>query len=479
MIMAVLLCLSGFVLYSFFVIYRYAHFAYGDWDMAFINQTLWNLLHGKMHSSLFGFDYLGDHTNFINVLILPLFALFPHPLTFSFLQIFLFSFSALFLYFLVEGDLGKPAALMFMFAYLIFPPNFFAMCHDHNPEALSPLFFLMAVFFYRKKEIRGFYLSILTLLLIKENMPLIVAMFSLWGLCAKNRSRVWWGLFPLIFSVIFFFTAVKWVIPHFRGLEHDYLLVRFHYLGDEPKVIFYHLLQWDTLKSIFLSAANINFLFSLFGVLLIPALLSPSLLLLILPVIAYHLISAHIPEKTIYYHYAATMTPAIFLASAQTLKKINMRPFFRLFFCFIIILYSLEAIYLLRYKIAEKVGFIGQTASLNKWRLVNKIPAGASTIATFEFLPVLSLRDELYSFHKVYSDEYQDALSFKLSDFYSKETFHVPAHVEYALIDFNDAWLQNSLHNDPIRTKSRISHFLIGWIKIDSVGSVKLFKRQI
>lgn len=90
-----MLWLSAFIflMYSFLVVYRYIHFAYDDWDMAFTNQELWNLLHGRTYSSIFGFYCFGSHAEFINLVILPIFAVFQIPLTFTFVQIILFVLS--------------------------------------------------------------------------------------------------------------------------------------------------------------------------------------------------------------------------------------------------------------------------------------------------------------------------------------------------------------------------------------------------
>ena len=472
---AVLLCLAGFFFYSFLIVYRYVHFAYYDWDQALINQTLWNLWHGRLYSSLYGFNIFGDHATFINVLVLPLFVIFPHPLTVSFLEVFFFSASGLLLYFMVLEDLDKNSAFLMTFIYLWFPPNFFAVCHDFNAELLAPFFILLVIFFYRKKQIRNFYLSFLFLFLFKESMPFVVAMIGLWGIFSKDRNRLLWGVVPLALSLIYFFVMVKWVVPYFRGMEQYSLWVRYRYLGINPLDILLHLMRFKVLIPWLLSPVNINYVWALFGVFLVPALFSPSVLLLVMPIVVYHLLSLHAPEKTIYYYYAAVITPVIFLASAQTLKKFKLYCSWRRWLCWLFIGCCCVQFYANRSQIVFKLGLNGDSHVSQEWQLVKMIPPDAGVVATFKFLPALSLRENLYSFHKVYSAEYQNPAIYKTSDFYTGKMFELPGDVSFALIDFHDKLLHICLR-DP-HVKNRIDRFLKSWVLVSSAGSVKLYQR--
>lgn len=472
---AVLLCLSGFFFYSFIIVYRYVHFFYYDWDQALINQSLWDLWHGRLYSSLYGFNIFGDHATFINLLVLPLFVIFPHPLTVSLLEVFFFSASALLLYFMALEDLDKKSALSMTFIYCLFVPNFFAISHDFNAELLTPFFILLVILFYRKKQIRNFYLSFLFLFLFKENMPFIVAMIGLWGIFSKDRNRLLWGVVPIALSLIYFFVMVKWVVPYFRGMEQYSLWARYRYLGANPLEIFYHLMQFKILMPLLFNPVNINYLRALFGVFLVPALLSPSVLLLVMPIVVYHLLSSHAAEQTIYYYYAAPITPVIFLASVQTLKKFKLLYSCRRWMCWAFIVCCGFQFYANRHQIVFRLGLNGDSHVSQEWQLVKMIPPDAGIVATFKFLPVLSLRENLYSFHKVYSAEYQNPAEYKTSDFYTGKMFELPGNVSFALIDFNDRSLQRCL-NDPY-VKNKVDHFLKGWALVSSVGHANLYKK--
>ncbi len=472
------LCSAAFIMYVFLLVYRYTHLAYSDWDTAFYVQSLWNLLHGRAYSSLFEYHCFGGHAEFINLLVLPLFALFKHPLLFSFIEVFLFVISAGLLYLMIEEDLAPIPALLITFTYLIFPANFFGMCHEISSESLTPFFFLLAIFFFRKKELVKFYVSLLFLVLIKENLPLVVMMFGLWGMTRRDRDSFKWGVIPVIFAIVYFIVIVKWVIPYFHGSTQHSLWGRFSTVGTTPKEILFNLFTLSTLEKIFLSPININYILALFGVLLIPAFLSPAVLLLVGPIVFYHLISTHLPEKTIYYYYGLTITPAIFLASVQTLKKCKTSYVFQLMITLILLLGTLFHLYSLKPVWVNKIGLDSDPEVMDQWRLIQQIPSDAPVIATFKFLPALSLRSDLHSFHKIYDKAYQDRTIMKLSDFNTNKIFNIPDNVEYALIDFNDRWLKAYLKNDPVYLKSKLEFFFNDWVPVETSGSATLFKKR-
>src|SRR5688500_16387220 len=57
-------------------------FQYGTFDLAFYVQALWLALRGQWQVSLLNVPLMGNHAEPIVFLLLPLFALCPHPLLF-------------------------------------------------------------------------------------------------------------------------------------------------------------------------------------------------------------------------------------------------------------------------------------------------------------------------------------------------------------------------------------------------------------
>ncbi|MEI6971832.1 MAG: DUF2079 domain-containing protein [bacterium] len=463
---AVWLCVLAVMMYLSLMVYRYLHLAYTDWDTAFYAQSMWNLSRGEAFSSLFDFNFFGNHAEFFDVLLVPLFMLFRHPLLLPGVEIILFGLSAWLLYVMTARDLGKVPALLMTATYVIFPANFFAMCHDVNSEAFSPFFLLITIVAYRHKNIIGFYAGLLCLLLMKQNMPLVVMMLGVWGLMAGDRSRVRWGLIPFIVALAYFSVLIMWVIPYFHGGGEYPLWHRFR--GDGACA---------SLAAVLFSEDNIKYLIALFGVLLLPAVLSPSLLLLIAPVVAYHLLSSHPPEKTIYYYYGAMLTPAIFLAAVQTVARLKSSMVLRTAITGFFLGITVLQLYSYAPRLMAKVGLDAAPEVMDQWALVQAIPADAAVIATFKFLPPLALRSGLYSFHKVYDRKCQDPEQMKQSDFNTRRIFTVPPNVKYALVDFNDRWLRTCLEQDPAYVEAKLREFFNNWDRVASSGSAVLFRR--
>ena len=102
-----------------------------------------------------------------------------------------------------------------------------------------------------------------------------------------------------------------------------------------------------------------------------------------------------------------------------------------------------------------------------KERLIARIPDSASTVATFEFLPRLANRRDLYSLHHAYMGFHT------LSD----KKYALAQDVEYAVIDFND-WLTFSGFYSLGGYKNLQDIFLGSrWRVLDMVDSLVLLEK--
>jgi hypothetical protein len=101
-----------------------------------------------------------------------------------------------------------------------------------------------------------------------------------------------------------------------------------------------------------------------------------------------------------------------------------------------------------------------------RWNMVRKIPNDVPALATFDFLAELSNRKELYALHKLYLYGYRDV-------------FHVPDNVNWALIDFNDRWLEDAYFAEPKETALHLQKFLIDndWGMEQAAEDIVLLKK--
>ena len=480
---ALFICAVIFCAWVYILSYKYAHLGYYDWDLAFFSQACWNLWHGSQFVPLFGVNYFGDHTYFITFLILPFFGLFPHPLTLVFLKLIALIVSAFLLYRLFARGLGPWPATALMLGYLLLPANSFALLNEFNPESLSmPLVVLMFDLFERSRW-KGFWVSIICLVLIKENMSLLTAAFGIYAwVTAKDDAQRKQAQGVLVFSMFIFGLFTFVLVPYFRHLPVDPYIIRYRHLGNSMGEIAARILSnpWGFVTHYIFTVRHIPFLAQLFGPWLIPSLLGFPQLLVCLPILLQHLVSTSAQEHTIYYHYGMTLAPIIFISGYQGLYLIKSKVRPALFTAMVSVLLFVAVFNLKDYVQDFKLRINVHQDYLNqkRWELIDRVPPQAGVVATFEFLPALSLREGVYSFHKVFDDTFQDLQEMKKSELNVHERFSLPKGVSYALIDFSDPWLVSRLQKDPKTVRLRISQFLSQWRLLKQEGDVCLYIRN-
>ena len=155
-IVALALCLFAFSFWVVLLSYKFTHFGYYDWDLAFFSQGMWNLSHGSGHVSLFDTNFFSNHANLIAYLILPIYRIFPHPLTLVFLKVISYVTAAFVLYVLAKEKLGPVAAILMLWLYLTYPPNVFGLLYEFDFESLAPGLLMLIFYFYVKDHWQGF-----------------------------------------------------------------------------------------------------------------------------------------------------------------------------------------------------------------------------------------------------------------------------------------------------------------------------------
>ena len=474
-------CAIVFFIWCILLFYKYDHFGYSDWDLAFFTQACWQLLHGSQFTSITGINYFGDHSYFITLLILPFFALVPHPLTLVMLKLIAYLVAVYLFYKIVLEALGQKAALVLMVLYVIFPANIFSILYEFNPESFAPPILFWMFIAFQKQQWRSFLAASVLLMLIKENMSLLVCTFGVYGLLSKKcPPKIAW--FSMFLGAAVFYILVVYVVPYFRHLTYHAFIVRYAYLGHSVGEIVFNVFTHPQKGAAFVfSALNRRYILSLFGPLLVPALFGWQLLFLAAPLLLQHLLSNAGQEHTIYYHYGLTIAPFIFLATMRTLSLCRRKFSRRIFNAILFLLMALSIRDLSGYVVPFMYKLNRHFDHLDavRWVFIEAIPPQEGVIATFDYLAPLSLRKNLYSFHKVYDEFYQNPKKIKLSELNTGKPFVLPDQVHYALIDFKDGWIRDSFKLRPQITSERIQAFLqkSHWQIIKRYGSLVLLKR--
>ena len=434
----VILLVLYVLFFSLVGILRYNLFDFDDFDLAVYSQALWNMSHGSIFSSILGVPFLAGHTALIIFLILPIYLLIRTPILLLILQTIAIGLSGYLLYRLASNLLNKTWAFVLFILYLIYIPLIYSSLFEFHPVVLSLPFLILSFLAYKDEKFFHFLFYSILAMLCKENIPLIIAMFGV--LAFVDRKSIKWITAPLLLGFSFFIVLIFLIKPYYnKGIIDFFILYR--EFGNTPKDIILNMISspHKVMVRIF-SIANFRFIIRLIGPVVFLPLLSLTKLIPVILVLLQHLLSSRITEKMLVYHYSAKFVPFIFISATYGLKRIFAAEYIKKLGKFItpLLLTLLLGMSLCinmaigrpALKTLHKIPRLikRQKENFIKQKFINMIPEDAAVVSTFGFLPKLSQRKNLYSFHHIYMGFYT------LSD----KVYPLPKKLDYALIDFNN-----------------------------------------
>jgi len=200
---------------------RHLAFA-GSGDLAIFDQAFWNTIHGAfLRSSLIPgvsgeANIFSDHFDPLQLLLVPLYLVFPSPLLLVTAQGIMLALGALPLYWLARERFPGHAVLYTIFPvlYLLYLPLRGANRYDYHPSALVPPLFLLALYFMEKARWAPMILFLVMAGLLKENMPVAGVTIGLYLSLVKRRRRL--GLLLVALFGLWFYAGFAWMIPAFN-----------------------------------------------------------------------------------------------------------------------------------------------------------------------------------------------------------------------------------------------------------------------
>ena len=464
-----LLFVSAYILYfSFLSVLKFNSFSYQDFDLAVHALTCWNIVHGSIYTSLLGIPFLGNHMQPVFFLLSPLYALFPHPLTLLLLQSFFLGLGAIPLYLIAKKHINEGLALIIAAGYLLYPGLAFVNLFEFHPTAFATFFLMLSLYAYDFNRLRLFIAVSILAMLCQENIPLAVIMIGVMAVFERKPKK--WIFIPLGVAMLYLIPA--FILMGYFNQNTVQFSTLYSHLGQTPFQVF---LNPGPLLSFLFRKECLWYLFLLFLPVLFTPFLSWVRMLPLVPFLLQHMLSIRSSDLSISFHYTAEIIPFVFYAAVYGLKsllamKIVNRHLFVLksaLVSFIIFC----ALYFGPY-INEAVRIKGyykkDHSDIYKERLISQIPDAASTVATFEFLPRLANRRNLYSLHHAYMGFHT------LSD----KKYTLARDVEYAVIDFND-WLTFSGFYSLGGYKNLQNIFPgLGWRVIDMIDSLVLLENN-
>lgn len=452
---------------------KFSAYAYGDFDLAHHSQSVWNILHGSLDSSILGIPFLGNHMAIILFLIAPLYLLFPSPLLLLYLQTLALGIGAWWIFMLARRELSEKWAAGLSLVYLIYSPLIYLNLYEFHPIALAVPFVTGMLYCYKAQRFRPFLILLLLALSCQENVALISVAFAFYALA--DRKRGLWFRVPLAVGIIYFWFAVIVIMPRLNNNTVQFIRLYGHLGESLPEVLRNAIVHpFYTLRFMF-TAEKVVFLNALLGPVAYLSLLSPLSLLPASLVLVQRLLSIRASEATVVYHYQAEMIPFVFFAAIYGIKRLLklkhriIRPALGAALVFFPLASLLAGGTLPALYRALSSPSNNSFVRSRKDFVMRNLPNKASVLATFEFLPRLANRRKVYSLHHVYTGRYT------LSDV----PYPLP-DVDYIIMDTNDPLtFSNKGFYGPDNYK-RIQAVLTepGWRLIEHVDSLLVFKRD-
>jgi len=208
------LTIAYVILLTFYSILKHYSFKTYAHDLGIYSQALNTFLKGDffyetpdlIHNP--SGSFFGVHFSPILFMIVPLYAIYPHPETLFFIQSLFLGLAAIVLYLLSRHlRLSQRLSLMVVTSYLLHPYTHAVNLYDFHVHALAPFLLLMTFFFMEKKNFIKACISLMLASSVIEAVPIIAA-FSVIGFILREkrqRSRVNKSLFGLLIIPVAFF----------------------------------------------------------------------------------------------------------------------------------------------------------------------------------------------------------------------------------------------------------------------------------
>jgi uncharacterized membrane protein len=207
--------ISVIILFGFFwfgVTYQqYQQYAFRTGDTPVAEQAIWNTVHGRfLYQSFLQTDTnLREHISFIQLLYVPLYAIFPHTLTLFFIIQISFVTSLIYLYRFVRKKISEVAAIIAVCLFIFNPLTASQVVGDmHVVSIAGPMFLMMLIAYYEKKY-RQFLFWTVSMVLVSEFVAPTVALV---GVLALIERRSWRWYVPPIAGGVSLYMAAKYYI---------------------------------------------------------------------------------------------------------------------------------------------------------------------------------------------------------------------------------------------------------------------------
>lgn len=426
-----ILALSIFFLLFFSIcLWKYSNLQYNELDLAIIEQTFQNTTKGEfLKNSIQGNLYFADHFAPIFFLLLPFYVIFQSPILLLLAQILSLTIAGWILFKITLNLLNSEKLAFFVTLAYIFNFSIQGMSlfgFHFLPSSILLIFLIY--YFYLKHNYKWYVITLLTSLLIREDVSLIILMWSIIPLIEK-RSKKWW-LLPLISGSIYFYTAIK-ITSTINPNQNYKFLIYYNWLGNsftEIITTFFTKPIYTLSNSLFRMST-----FELFIKLLLPtgfiALLGWKYLLPTTIILATYILQGNLDGSLVTQaHYAALFIPFLFIALINGLYKltnIQYKKYAIYYILCISVLTSLTWGPLITF--GQSLNSTTSDTTVIK-KYISELPKESHIIASSNLLPILTNHTNLYSLHYIFWGNQQ----------FSQKNYTTSQSIDYLIINIDE-----------------------------------------
>ena len=347
--MLLLVCVVLYaVIMCYLTLVKYYTFHATAWDLGVFSQSFYTTLNFKtlFYNNLELGSHFHVHFSPTLFLCLPFYAIYQSPVTLLVVQAIVVALGGVPLYYLARKEFGSPAySIVFTALYLLYPALHGANLYDFHPEAFVPLFGFTAIYFFRNEKWGKYLVFLLLLLMVKEDMALVAMGIGFYGLL-NNAKLLLKKRFnkAMIASLLTVLIGVAWLFFAFFMVSYFVRLDGYGSLWDYgyshhtenvygetegkggPLGVLSHIIS-NPMEMItqlsYLPSQKLIFFATLFLPLCMFAFLDIPSVLLFLPTLLEFMLASNPNYTAIKFHYAFQLTPTIFVATANGIRKIS------------------------------------------------------------------------------------------------------------------------------------------------------------
>ena len=372
----------------------YATFGF---DLGIFDQGVWLLSRFKdPFVTVRGLDLFGDHTSFILVLLAPLYWVFSSSSTLLVAQTIALGAGGLIVWLLARDQLRHEIlASLLTVAYLVNPALGFTNLENFHPDSFEIPLALAVLFYMIRRRWLGYTISLVALLLVKEDVALMTFALGIYiairydrkiGILTSAGSLAWLGV---VLFVIF---------PALNGTGTLYasrVAGDFGGVGGLVRATVTH--PWDVIAVAF-SGAKPWYLWQMSAPLAGMFLLAPGMTLVALLPLLSNLLSAFPYQHQIEFHYGTLIIPVWVTATIVGIARFKAA---RLRLGAVLVVTAASLVTALLWGPLGSPPALVATPSARSEAIgeaIEMVPADAAVSAAYFAVPHLSHREHIYEF---------------------------------------------------------------------------------